>query len=146
MKTRLLPIISILILATFVLMPGRGLGTGAKRQAVQPAIPQAPAAPAYGITTRVSVASDGSQGNNYSDWPSISADGRYVAFTSRASNLVCGDTNRYVDTFVHDRQTGSTQRVSVASDGRQGNKGSGSPSISTNGRYVAFASGASNLV
>ena len=123
MNTRLLPIISILILATFVLMPGRGLGTGAKRQAVQPAIPQAPAAPAYGITTRVSVASDGSQGNNYSDWPSISADGRYVAFTSRASNLVSGDTNNFCigdrstnlstppppensncpDVFVHDR-------------------------------------------
>src|SRR3990170_4042101 len=177
MKTRLLPIISILILATFVLMPGRGLGTGAKRQAVQPAIPQAPTAPALGTTTRVSVASDGSQGNSYSAAPSISADGRYVAFTSDASNLVSGDTNNFcygnfadvsthdppprtimtptppppgytncADVFVHDRQTGVTQRVSVASDGSQGNKGSGSPSISADGRYVAFASYASNLV
>src|SRR3990172_3975895 len=119
MNTRLLPIISILILATFVLMPGRGLGTGAKRQAVQPAIPQAPAAPAYGITTRVSVASDGSQGNNYSDWPSISANGRYVAFASGASNLVSGDTNGYADIFVHDRQTGVTQRVSLSGEGSQ---------------------------
>src|SRR3990170_4855749 len=109
MKTRLLPIISILILATFVLMPGRGLGTGAKRQAVQPAIPQAPAAPAFGTTTRVSVASDGSQGNSGSGGSSISADGRYVAFASSASNLVSGDTNRYEDIFVHDRQTGVTQ-------------------------------------
>jgi len=146
MKTRLLPIISILILATFVLIAGRGMGVGAKRQAAQPAIPQAPTALVFGITTRVSVASDGSQGNNYSDWPSTSADGRYVAFTSRASNLVSGDTNGYMDIFVHDRQTASTERVSVASDGSQGNYYSDSPSISADGCYVAFGSYASNLV
>jgi len=153
MKTRPLRIFSILILATFVLLPGRGLGAAAKRQVEQPAIPQAPAAPAYGITTRVSVASDGSQGNNYSDLPSISADGRYVAFESYASNLVSGDTNydcpdysNCSDIFVHDRQTGITQRVSVASDGSQGNDGSSYPSLSADGRYVAFGSGASNLV
>ena len=82
-----MPIISILILATFVLIAGRGMGVGAKRQAAQPAIPQAPAAPTFGTTTRVSVASDGTQGDYASYYPSISADGRYVAFESYASNL-----------------------------------------------------------
>ncbi len=100
-----------------------------------------------GETTRVSVASDGTQGNSSSDFvPSISADGRYVAFYSPASNLVSGDTNGTYDTFVHDRQTSITTRVSVASDGTQGNNGSYGPSISVDGRYVAFYSSASNLV
>jgi Tol biopolymer transport system component len=94
----------------------------------------------------VSVASDGTQGNGDSVSPSISADGRYVAFMSYAYNLVPGDTNGKADVFVHDRLTGQTTRVSVASDGTQGNDGSGGASISANGRYVAFVSGASNLV
>jgi Tol biopolymer transport system component len=99
-----------------------------------------------GQTTRVSVASDGTQGNNSSVWPSISADGRYVAFMSYASNLVPGDTNGALDIFVHDRLTGQTTRVSVASDGTQGNGYSWDSSISADGRYVAFESWASNLV
>jgi Tol biopolymer transport system component len=99
-----------------------------------------------GQTTRVSVASDGAQGNGDSECPSISADGRYVAFASLASNLVPGDTNGRMDIFVHDRLTGQTTRVSVASDGTEGNGDSGFPSISADGRYVAFASLASNLV
>jgi archaellum component FlaF (FlaF/FlaG flagellin family) len=99
-----------------------------------------------GQTTRVSVASDGTQGNGHSGSPSISADGRYVAFSSSASNLVPGDTNGRGDVFVHDRLTGQTTRVSVASDGTQGNGDSWWPSISADGRYVAFASEASNLV
>ncbi len=100
-----------------------------------------------GVTTRVSVASDGTQGNNGSAYPSISADGRYVAFRTYASSLVAGDTNGTYDIFVHDTQTGVTKRISVASDGTQGNGNSGSsPSISADGRYVAFSSNASNLV
>ena len=99
-----------------------------------------------GITTRVSVASDGTQGNGNSSNPSISSDGRYVAFHSGATSLVPGDTNGHSDVFVHDRQTGQTTRVSVASDGSQGNKGAGGQSISADGRYVAFHSTASNLV
>ena len=99
-----------------------------------------------GQTTRVSVASDGSQGNDSSLGSSISTDGRYVAFESEASNLVSVDTNETGDVFVHDRHTGQTTRVSVASDGTQGNSDSGSPSISADGRYVAFTSDASNLV
>ena len=99
-----------------------------------------------GDTTRVSVASDGTQGNDIPRFPSISGDGRYVAFESDATNLVSGDTNGWIDVFVHDRLTGITTRVSVASDGTQGNSGSQSPSISADGRFVAFGSGASNLV
>jgi len=60
------------------------------------------------ISDRVSVSSSGAQGNGESGWPSLSADGRYVAFTSEASNLVAGDTNGAADVFVHDRQTGAT--------------------------------------
>ncbi|HWP31446.1 MAG TPA: hypothetical protein VNK96_06970 [Fimbriimonadales bacterium] len=99
-----------------------------------------------GQTTRVSVSSSGEQGNGISWLSSISADGRYVAFTSYASNLVSGDTNGFSDVFVHDRQTGQTTRVSVSSSGEQGNEGSFLPSISADGRYVAFSSLASNLV
>jgi len=97
-------------------------------------------------TSRVSVASDGTQGNDSSGRAAISADGRYVAFNSGASNLVPGDTNGADDDFVHDRQTGQTNRVSVASDGTQGNGSSAMPTISAYGRYVAFDSHASNLV
>ena len=99
-----------------------------------------------GNTIRVSVASDGTQSNHDSYNPSISADGRFVAFESEATNLVSGDTNNFQDIFVHDRQTGQTTRVSVASDGTQANGHSYAPSISADGRYVAFASLASNLV
>ena len=96
-----------------------------------------------GVTERVSVDSSGNQANNFSDWPTISVDGRYVAFTSLASNLVFDDTNGIVDVFVHDRQTGVTERVSVDSNGNQETVGINwymyTPvSISNNGRYVAF--------
>ena len=102
-----------------------------------------------GATIRVSVASDGTQGNNDASINNIaplSADGRYVAFVSSASNLVPGDTNGIEDVFVHDRQTGQTTRVSISSDGTQGNAASNHPSISGDGRYVMFVSTASNLV
>jgi Tol biopolymer transport system component len=99
-----------------------------------------------GITTRVSVDSAGNQGDDASYSPAISADGRYVAFGSKASNLVPGDTNGTYDVFVHDRHTGVTERVSVDSAGNEGNDQSWGPAISTDGRYVAFGSWASNLV
>jgi Ca2+-binding RTX toxin-like protein len=97
-------------------------------------------------TTRVSVNSAGNQGNSESGSPSISADGRFVAFTSRASNIVPGDTNNSYDLFVRDTLTNTTTRVSVDSAGNQGNFESGSPSISADGRFVAFSSRASNIV
>ena len=99
-----------------------------------------------GATARVSVAGDGSQADAFSISPSISADGRYVAFSSLATNLVAGDTNGTGDVFVHDRQTGATTRISVAGDGSQANGWSDGPSISADGRYVAFSSLATNLV
>jgi len=97
-------------------------------------------------TARVSVDSAGNQGNDDCFAPSISADGRFVAFPSRASNLVPGDTNNTTDLFVRDTLTNTTARVSVDSAGNQGNSASGSPSISADGRFVAFESSASNLV
>ncbi|MFN0009508.1 MAG: TolB family protein [Planctomycetota bacterium] len=100
-----------------------------------------------GITERISLDSAGMQGNDWSDCPSISADGRYVAFRSFATNLVPGDTNVRTDIFVRDRQTGSTERVSLTSAGAQGTHHSnGLPAISSDGRYVAFGSFAANLV
>lgn len=100
-----------------------------------------------GTTERVSVSSNGEQGNADVDYYlSISADGRYVAFPSLASNLVEGDTNGHVDVFVKDRVTGATELISVASSGANANNSSTFPRISADGRYVAFISSASNLV
>ncbi|WP_218110671.1 TolB-like translocation protein [Ostreibacterium oceani] len=99
-----------------------------------------------GATTRVSVDSLGTEGDSFSTIPSISADGRYVAFNSRATNLVAGDTNGTLDVFVHDTQTGNTTRVSVDSSGVEADGYSSDPSISADGRYVAFTSTATNLV
>ena len=96
--------------------------------------------------TRVSVDSAGNQGNDDSLRSSISADGRFVAFSSEATNLVPGDTNNQNDIFVRDLLTNTTSRVSVDSAGNQGNLVSFAPSISANGRFVVFESSASNLV
>jgi Tol biopolymer transport system component len=97
-------------------------------------------------TVRVSVDSGGTQGAGASTDPSISSDGRFVAFASAASNLVAGDSNLTLDVFVRDRQLASTVRASVDSGGTQGAGSSGGPSISADGRFVAFDSLASNLV
>lgn len=78
--------------------------------------------------------------------PSISGDGRYVAFVSVASNLVAHDTKLMADVFVRDLVEGRTTRVSVSSSGEQANNISGSPAISADGRHVAFYSAATNLV
>lgn len=89
-------------------------------------------------TIRVSKSTSGTQANNRCNAPVISADGRYVAFSSIATNLVPFDTNAREDIFVHDTQTGVTERVSLTTDGGESNGNSGSPSISGDGRYVAF--------
>ena len=99
-----------------------------------------------GSTTRVSTATGGGQGNGRSFVPAISADGRFVAFYSDASNLVSGDTNGARDVFVRDLQTGQTTRVSVSSSGAEANGDSFAPALSSDGRYVAFASAATNLI
>ncbi len=99
-----------------------------------------------GNTSRVSVSSNGEQGDSNSYLPIMSANGRYVAFNSVATNLVAGDTNGWLDIFVHDRHTGTTERVDVSSSGEPGVHGGGPPSISADGRYVAFGSTAFNLV
>jgi hypothetical protein len=99
-----------------------------------------------GVTERVSVDSNGREGNRESYFPSISDDGRFVAFGSYASNLVPGDKNRQSDVFVRDRANDTTERVSVDSSGVEGNLDSGAGAISSDGRYVVFTSLASNLV
>ena len=106
-----------------------------------------------GIIERISTAQNGTEGNGPSVHPTISADGRFVAFESEATNFVPGDTNAIFtfpngcsDVFVKDRLTGAIERVSTASDGMQANQNSGAAAISADGRFVAFASAASNLV
>jgi Tol biopolymer transport system component len=99
-----------------------------------------------GETTRMSVDSSGAEANDDSFAPAINADGRFVTFSSAASNLVVGDGNSVDDVFVRDRQANTTTRVSVAPGGAEANGGSTSPSISADGRYVAFLSDATNLV
>ena len=97
-------------------------------------------------TTRVSVGPGDVQGNDHSYGSALSADGRWVAFESGASNLVAGDTNGTTDVFVRDQQTGTITRVSVGPGDAQGNSASFGRSISADGRWVAFQSQASNLV
>jgi Tol biopolymer transport system component len=97
-------------------------------------------------TTRVSVAPDGSQVKRSSGLPVISGDGRFVAFSSKSGKLVPGDTNKTTDVFVWDRDTGTTERVSVGSTGEQAEGISTPTSISPNGRFVVFTSDAPNLV
>jgi hypothetical protein len=99
-----------------------------------------------GEISRVSVSSAGQQADVYSEYPSISADGRFVAFNSYATNLVPDDTNGKGDLFVHGRQTGQTTRVNVSSTGQQVYADNGDYSISADGRFVAFSSWATDLV
>ncbi|MCF7983825.1 MAG: HYR domain-containing protein [Thiohalocapsa sp.] len=91
-----------------------------------------------GTMTRVSIDSVGTEGDAPSRFAAISADGRYVAFQSRAANLVSGDTNGAFDIFVHDRRTGLTERVGAGEAGGQLDDDSFGPRISADGRYVAF--------
>ncbi|HEX9695551.1 MAG TPA: PxKF domain-containing protein [Actinomycetota bacterium] len=121
--------------------------------ALVPADTQSPAADdvyvrdvAAGVTERVSVSATGGQGNGAAAAPSMSADGRSVAFTATSSNLVPDDDNAAPDVFVRDRVLRDTSRASVASSGAGGNDASGPATISQDGRLVAFSSAASNLV
>ena len=97
-------------------------------------------------TTRVSVDSLGRQANGPSYNPATASDGRFVAFESDATNLVPSDFNGRRDVFLHDVVAGSTTRVSVDSSGREANGPSFNAATSSDGRFVAFDSDASNLV
>jgi uncharacterized repeat protein (TIGR01451 family) len=99
-----------------------------------------------GTTEIVSVSSAGEEGDSSSTAASISAAGRWVAFSSFATNLVPGDTNGHFDVFIHDRDTGVTELVSVSSNEEQGDAQSSTPSVSADGQMVAFWSSATNLV
>jgi Tol biopolymer transport system component len=99
-----------------------------------------------GTTTRVSVASDGTEANSACYVDAISADGDLVLFESYASNLVADDTNDFTDLFVRDVEAGTTIRVSTAADGTEGDLGCYGGDLSRDGRFVAFASYSSNLV
>ncbi|MBK7643850.1 MAG: PD40 domain-containing protein [Planctomycetes bacterium] len=98
-----------------------------------------------GTTTRASAGAAG-EGDGASAAPCLSADGRFVAFASRATNLVSNDTNGVADVFVRDLQTGLVECVSAAPAGVPGNDASASPALSADGRYVVFASSATNLI
>jgi Tol biopolymer transport system component len=115
------------------------------------------AAPASAQITRVSVSTAGAEANGASSTPSISANGRYVVFSSLATNLVADDTNGVADVFLHDRDTDAdgifdevgaiaTTRLSVGSGSLQANGPSTQPVITPDGRYVAFVSTATNLM
>lgn len=99
-----------------------------------------------GTTERVSVGNGMLEANNTSNSPSISADGRYVGFSSLASNLVAGDLNSSNDVFLHDTIQHTTELVSATPSGVPGGSSSEESSISADGRFVAFVSAASNLV
>lgn len=108
--------------------------------------------PATGATTLISVGLGGVPANNnsgflggFSDSVALSGDGRFVVFDSEASNLVAGDTNGVSDVFVRDTVAGTTRRVSVASNGTQGDGNSDFPGISDNGRFVVFQTDSTNL-
>ena len=100
-----------------------------------------------GTTTIDSVSSSSKKGNSPSRQPALSGDGRFIVFSSTATNLVAGDVNGVEDVFLRDRLLGTTELVSVAAAGASGNAGASDfPSVSDDGRYVAFQSNASNLV
>ena len=114
-------------------------------------LPAPSATPAEAATVQPGIAIDPSyQANGHNSSPAISADGRYVTFSSSANNLVPGDTNTHADVFVHDRETHTTELISIgqadsSAAGSPADGSSGDPSISADGRWVVFSSTASNL-
>lgn len=99
-----------------------------------------------GTAELISINPSGNSGNEDSYNPMISGNGQFVVFRSLADDLVVGDSNQAWDIFVRDRIAQTTERVSVASDGSEGNRHSLEGSISDDGRYVVFRSLASNLI
>lgn len=123
---------------------GRAVAALCLLGALPPAARAAVSEPRGGLSL-ISLAVDGGETDGASFTPSISANGRYVAFASAASTLVAGDTNATEDVFVYDRVARTNERVSVSSLGAEGNGASYGPAISADGRHVAFTSAASNL-
>lgn len=97
-------------------------------------------------TERISVATDGTEGDDHSTYPAISEDGRYVVYYSSADNLVPDDVNDEADIFLRDRQTGVTTRISGGTGADEANRASRFPDISDDGRFVVYQSDANNLV
>lgn len=95
---------------------------------------------AKGELARVSVGPIGEEANGTSFFPSLSDDGRFVAFDSLATNLVADDTNVFRDVFVHDRKKGVNKLVSLSVSGAKADMACHSPAMSANGRYVTFLS------
>ena len=93
----------------------------------------------------VSRDSSGVLGNGPSQEASVSADGRFIAFASQANNLVSGDTNQVWDVFLRDRYAETTTRISVSTNGIQGDYPSRNPRISRDGHFIVFESSATNF-
>ncbi|MCG8649039.1 MAG: hypothetical protein MI861_04365, partial [Pirellulales bacterium] len=102
--------------------------------------------PLTGDIKRISVSGSGDEANGPSFLPSVSGDGRFVAFQSAASNLVPNDNNGVADIFVYDLLTDDIQRISVDNAGNEGNDESLNPSVSNDGSFISFRSSADNLV
>jgi len=99
-----------------------------------------------GTLERISVSTSGTQADNFTAYSSISADGRFIAFESVATNLVTGDTNGVMDIFLRDMQLGTTERVNVSSGGLEADGASRFPALSADGHFLVFQSDATNLV
>lgn len=145
MKKRNLSILFVVVLTLLLFTLTYNVGARAKQNngeqfAFLPIMKQT------GFIERVSIFLGNGQANNASRKPAVSGNGRFIAFHSQADNLVSNDTNGYSDIFIHDRDTSETTRVSVSSTGEEANNASWFPTISGDGRYVAFESVASNLV
>ena len=97
-----------------------------------------------GVVARVDVTGSGIGGNKDAQWPRISADGRYVAFSSEADNLVSGDDNDVEDVFLKDMETGTIQAISMADDANLGGGDSRRPEISGDGSVIVFRAEAAN--
>jgi Tol biopolymer transport system component len=132
-------------MSLLVLLRGRALRVLTAVVAITAAAPSVASA-ALPSTARVSVSSTAAEANGVSGRPSVSADGRFVAFESNANNLAGTDANGTTDVFLRDRQSGQTLRVSSAPNGAAGNGTSSSPAMSADGRLVVFVSTATTLV
>ncbi|MCP4356893.1 MAG: hypothetical protein GY796_02610, partial [Chloroflexi bacterium] len=130
------------IVALFCLCSLLILTAAATHTPIGNASPTEPAA----FTMRVSTHADGTEGDNDSTTPAMTADGKFIAFTSSASNLTAVATNGNGHIFVKDMQSGNVSLASLSTAAIEGNNNSADPTITANGQYIAFESTATNLV